>query len=568
MPKVFSPGEGETRPLDPDAIVYTTAQDVADLLDIGPQDPTLVSSDTTLSVIGGSGNDVAKVYITGADYRNIGFSVGDTILIYSDADPLGITADITEISSTINGVALGFISEGLSITNYQAADNTYVQNQASFTNGRTRGMTKAKVEKIIKRMQDKIDNLTHNSWRPNLVNAEYINFDTYKPYRRRYYTDYVGTTPLLFRNIQQILRLELWQGDDYREIGAAEARVRIADYTELASDSVFLSSGNGFFAKLQIGTGTNQWRSDFDKITTAQNLADLINKEDRVSKTAVNFLSDLTDSTTTFTLEGNTSAVAVHNEFLATANSDYGSGVVKITSTRSTSAGETCTIAVSDATNITVGDTSSATAYSASVSSTTITLGYTFDDNGATTTASDTAGFVEKGLLQVGNEVVSYTGKTATALHPDTGAVTAWGTFTGCVNLSGTPLSTLNTTGVEITQNILSVDLQGGSASGDRGRLRDWWIDNEMGIIYFNNSYPFFEWNAIKVAYIYGERYLEKGIEDICTKMVAIDLLMSDDRSVLIPEGTQNVDLASKIQIYKADVERTLPRYMEVVAFG
>jgi len=53
----------------------------------------------------------------------------------------------------------------------------------------------------------------------------------------------------------------------------------------------------------------------------------------------------------------------------------------------------------------------------------------------------------------------------------------------------------------------------------------------------------------------------------MCTKMVAIDLLMSDDRSVLIPEGTQNVDLASKIQLYRADVDRTMPRYMEVVAF-
>jgi len=202
MPQVFSPGEPETRPLNPDAVFYTTAQKVADLLDIGPQEAVLVSSDTTLSTIVGAANDVAKVYVTGSDYRNIGFSVDDTILIYSDADPMGITAVITEISSTINGVALGFISEGLAVTNYQAADNTYVQNQASFTNGKTRGLTKDKVEAIIKRMQDRIDNLTHNSWRPYLVTAEYINFDTYKPYRRRYYTDYVGTTPLLFRNVQ------------------------------------------------------------------------------------------------------------------------------------------------------------------------------------------------------------------------------------------------------------------------------------------------------------------------------------------------------------------------------
>ena len=145
--------------------------------------------------------------------------------------------------------------------------------------------------------------------------------------------------------------------------------------------------------------------------------------------------------------------------------------------------------------------------------------------------------------------------------------MTAFGTFTGCANVNGTPLTTLNTTGTLISQHRLSVDLHGGSASGDQGRLRDWWIDHEMGIIYFNNSYPFFEWNAIKTSYIYGERYVDKAIEDICTKMVAIDLLMSDDRSVLIPEGTQNVDLASKIQLYRADIDRTFPRYIEVVTF-
>lgn len=554
MPQVFSPGEAETRPLDPDAIVYTTAQKVADLLDIGPLDAVLMSANA----------EANAVFVTGSDYRNIGFSDEDKILIYSDADPMGTTCTITGVSSTASGVKLTF-SETINPGLYETTDNGYVQNKASFTNGRTRGITKHKVEDHIKRMQDKIDNMTHNSWRPNLVSAEYINFDTYKPYRRRYYTDYVGTSPLLYRNVQQILRLELWQGDTYREIGAAEAEVNITDYNALSGDSIYLSPGNGSVATLSVGTGTGNWRADFDKITTAQNLADLINKEDRVSKTAVEF-------SPAFKLEGSTANVAVHNEFLATANSDYGSGKVKITSMRSTSAGETCTIATSDATNITIADTTSATAHSGSVSGSsgtaTITLGYTYEDGAATAAASNTTGFTEKGLLQIGDEVVSYTGKTATTFHPDTGAVTAFGTFTGCANVSGTPLTTANTTGTKITQTIFNVDLHGGSSIGDRGRLRDWWIDNEMGIIYFNNSYPFFEWNAIKVAYIYGERYVEKAIEDMCTKMVAVELLLSDDRSVLIPEGTQNVDLASKIQLYKADIERTLPRYMEVVDFG
>jgi hypothetical protein len=520
MPQVFSPGEPETRPLDPEALVYTTPQKVADLLEIGPQDAVAVSADS----------ESTGVFVSGANYRSIGFAVGDTLLIYSDADPLGLERTITAITSTINGVRLGFTSS-ITAADYQSADNTYVQNTASFTNGRTRGVTYDKVKQLILRAQDRIDNMTHNSWRPNLVAAEYINFDTYKPYRRRYYTDYVGTTPLLFRNVQQMLRIELWQGDDYREIGASEARIKIPDDPRSLSGSIVMSPGNGSAATLTIGTSTTQWRADFDKITTAQNLADLINKEDRVSKTAVDF-------SPAFTLEGSTSNVAVHNEFLATANSDYGSGQVKITSMRSTQAGESCSIVVTDS-NITIEQVDTKTATFSSLDSTTITV-------------DSTSGFSDAGVVvDASGDVFRYTGKTAT-------------TFTGCAIVVGSALSDIAGT---LTQNLMQVDLQGGSASGDRGRLRDYWLDHEMGIIYFNNSYPFFEWNAVKVAYIYGERYLEKAIEDICTKMVAIELLLSDDRSVLIPEGSQNVDLASKIQLYRQDIDRTLPRYIEVVAF-
>jgi len=116
-----------------------------------------------------------------------------------------------------------------------------------------------------------------------------------------------------------------------------------------------------------------------------------------------------------------------------------------------------------------------------------------------------------------------------------------------------------------ISQHLLQLDLQGGSASGDSARFKDWWLDHDMGIIYFNNSYPFFEWNAVKVSYIYGERYLEKAIEEVATKMVVIDLLMSDDRSVLLPEGTNNIDLSAKVQLLQSEIDRILPRYQEIV---
>jgi hypothetical protein len=524
MPVVFSPGEPETRPLDPTAIVYTSAQKVADYLGIGPQEPVLVSAD---SVSDG-------VFITGDDYRRCGTEVGDTILIYSDANPLGVEKTITAISNGgASGVKLEFTGS-FTHADFQVADNAFVQNNASFTNGtvgRQRGVTRAIVETRIREIQDRIDNITHNAWRPYLVSAEYINFDTYKPYRRRYYTDYVGTTPLLFRNVQQMLRIELWQGDDYREICGAEVRIGIPADVRAISGSIVMSPGNGSAAILTAGTGTGQWRADFDATTTAQNLADLINKEDRVSKAAVDF-------SPTFTLEGSTSNIAVHNEFFATANADYGTGVVKVSSMRPVKAGETCSIVVTDS-SVTLSQTQVNTATFSSLASTTINV-------------DSTSGFAKAGVcVDASGDVFRYTGTTDTS-------------FTGCAIVVGSALSDI---GGQITQHTLLVDLQGGSASGDNARLRDWWMDYEMGIVYFNNSYPFFEWNAVKVSYIYGERYLEKAIEEAATKMTVIDLLMSDDRTVLLPEGTSNIDMSSKVQLLQAEVNAILARYTEIVLF-
>ena len=694
MPVVFSPGEPETRPLNPDAIVYTTAQKVADILGVGPGEAVLMAANA----------EANAVFVTGADYRDHGFSVDDTILIYSDADPMGLERVITAITTSVSGVKLAFtsaINPGL----YETGDNGYVQNQASFTNGKLRGMKKSVVETRIKEVQDRIDNITHNAWRPYLVSAEYLNFDTYKPYRRRYYTDYVGTTPLLFRNVQQILRLEVWQGDDYRELAGAEARLEVADYSQLNGDAIYLCPGGGGFAKLAVGQGTQQWEAAFNGVTTAQNLADLINKEDRTNRDVVTFTTDATSpSGTTYTQPDGSSStgttgVHVNDEFIATANADYGNGKLKITSLQQTKGGEKASIAVSDDTNLTVSDTNSAnttfkitqtadftvgggaynndptithtssslikvgmrvsgsgipnnavvrtitsaTEFELSVSTTggsksgqtltfspvmvwasdtggsgfstatlsttggsgtgmtvdvtdiagglaTVTInavgsGYVSGDvitilggSGGKTftirvvstgniTGTDISGLSDYGVLTFGSgtskEVIGYTGKSGSDL-------------TGCVDLHGNAIaivygsrSTLEIGSATGTQTLFSTDIgQYSSTGGDQARLKDWWLDHEMGIIYFNNSYPFFEWNAVKVSYIYGERYLEKAIEEAATKLVAADLLMADDRSVLIPEGSQNVDLGSKIQLYRKEAMEILSRYKEVVVFA
>jgi len=101
------------------------------------------------------------------------------------------------------------------------------------------------------------------------------------------------------------------------------------------------------------------------------------------------------------------------------------------------------------------------------------------------------------------------------------------------------------------------------SDATDEQRQQDWWSMEDNGAIMFNNQYPFFENHSLKLSYIYGERYLDKAIEDACTKLVALDIMMTDDYTAMFPEGTQNVDLPSKIQKLEEEVKRILIPYQE-----
>ena len=534
MPVVFNTGEREPRPLFPDQVIYSSAQKVADILQIPLPDPVYLVADTNT---GGTSCSISP-----ADQRTVGFEVGDEVELASDTE-LGETVTLTSVARDGTNVVLSW--SGGTAGDYDTADNATVQNLQSFTNGKRRGVTRKAVETMILRMQDKIDNLCNNSWRPMLQTAEYLNFDTYKPYRRRYYTDYVGTVPLMFRNVQQILRLEIWQGQEYREVGTAEARLQILDHSALTTnDYLFLCPGGGGVASLQVGSTSNKWSADFDGVNAAQQLADLINKDLRRKKDAVLFSPSF--SLETSASSSGSTVANVHHEFMASANADYGNSKLKITSMNRGEAGENATLGL---TNLTAMSATNLTDTVLTVSSTSGSSG------SGVITLADTSTLAPYGIICTGSgssvKCAFYTAKTAT-------------TLTGVTDLASSGCFAALSNGVEITQYRLKIDYFG-SGTGDEARLRDWWADYDLGIIYFNNTYPYFQWNSVKCSYVYGERYVEKAIEDICTKMVAMDLLLSDDRSVLMPEGTTNIDLGAKYQLFKTQVAETLPRYMEVM---
>lgn len=97
------------------------------------------------------------------------------------------------------------------------------------------------------------------------------------------------------------------------------------------------------------------------------------------------------------------------------------------------------------------------------------------------------------------------------------------------------------------------------------GRGDDYWIDYEKGIIYFINTYPLTTDRSVRATYRYGDVSVSNSIRNACIKMVAIDLLAQDDRTVLLPEGTDNLRLPSKIEEWRKDIAVTLEHNSELL---
>ena len=94
------------------------------------------------------------------------------------------------------------------------------------------------------------------------------------------------------------------------------------------------------------------------------------------------------------------------------------------------------------------------------------------------------------------------------------------------------------------------------SSGRTEGRASDYWLDYGLGILFLKS----YTWSIrsvpIRVTYRYGTTTVASEVEELATKMTAIDLVIGDDRSVLIPEGTSNVPLMSKVQIWREEIER------------
>lgn len=538
MPRVFHPGHRPSQPLYPDDLVYTTVQKVSDYLQLPLPEPVTLAGDTTVDT--GANIDASLTALTnyilipigGADYRRWGFSAGDSITVYDNVESMGSTLSVSLVKSAGTGGKVNLIAEDPGVA-YTTAQTAVVQANSSISNSKERGLSKSHVEDLIKQRQDYIDRTTRMSWRPSLVSDEYQNFTTFKPYRRRYYTDYVGAVYLKNRAVQRILRLSVWQGDYYRELGSSRIKLAVTNPTQIqASDKFFLCPGGvNATATLEQGSGNTQWSKDFGIKTIAQQISNLVNQDAAAEKTAIQ-IGNLTEGTDS---NGIAKPLNVCHEFLATANSDEGDGKIMISSMRSTEEGEEATIGLTNNNSFTFTLGATATTTITSVTGTPITS-FVVDDAG-----TFALGY---GIVCSGNHV---------ALCTRVG-----NTFTIVTDLSGTFADNVSATDT-LTQHRFNSD------ATSEERQTDWWSMEDNGAIMFNNQYPFFENHSLKISYVFGERYVDKMIEDACTKLVVIDILMADDYSVMFPEGSQGIDLNAKVQRLETEAKQLLVPFQESI---
>lgn len=105
------------------------------------------------------------------------------------------------------------------------------------------------------------------------------------------------------------------------------------------------------------------------------------------------------------------------------------------------------------------------------------------------------------------------------------------------------------------------------AATRTEGRNNDFWIDYEMGIVFiktFPRTIPRFF--SVRVTYRYGEAAVAKDIKKACILLTAADIIETDDRSILFPEGTSNVPLLEKSRIFRERAEKIINANREIKA--
>ena len=69
--------------------------------------------------------------------------------------------------------------------------------------------------------------------------------------------------------------------------------------------------------------------------------------------------------------------------------------------------------------------------------------------------------------------------------------------------------------------------------------------------------------HEVRLIYRYGETSVPNDVKSAVVRMVAIDVLSADDRSVLLPEGSAQLKYIDKITLWEKQINRIISKYRE-----
>ena len=95
-----------------------------------------------------------------------------------------------------------------------------------------------------------------------------------------------------------------------------------------------------------------------------------------------------------------------------------------------------------------------------------------------------------------------------------------------------------------------------------------WWDMKDTGDVFFRSEFPTHHKHSVKITYTCGHTRVPAVIEDAATKLTACELIAGDDSYVLLGnDSTNGIDLKSKYDSYKADVDKILRMKRRVVYY-
>jgi len=284
---------------------------------------------------------------------------------------------------------------------------------------------------IIKRVEGKIDDEIKLTFRPEIIEKEVHDFQpwVHATYPIGQWKDYVGFTQLDSQKVSKIIRLEVWQGDTYKDLAGAGITYTPSATAIGGAYTITLVAGPHTFV---LDKGTD-FIDSFGQKTTVKEICYAINEK-------------FPHETAQFTGETTSKGVAA---------------------------------------------------------------------NSGTRTISD---FFYATPTEDGKSVY-----IASLLPSDAG------TLSTLASTHGSPTSATNF-----------------SDNDDRGRLSAYWTIGTDGQLFFRNAWPYQQKHSIRVTYVRGGSRVPSTIHEAATKMVAAEVLLHDDNSVLITETGANIDLKTK----------------------